>query len=82
MNQDHWTMLLSQSPKLRHIDIECRDQPIKIDAVEKYNQKTEVKAMHIIRAKEKLAHCQKAMKSLHNKSAQEKKQQGNYQKAG
>jgi hypothetical protein len=25
MNRDHWTMLLSQSPKLRHIDIECRD---------------------------------------------------------
>jgi hypothetical protein len=56
MNQDHWTMLLSQSPKLRHIDIECRDQLIKIDAVEKYNQKTEVRAMHIICAKEKLAH--------------------------
>jgi hypothetical protein len=67
MNQDHWTMLLSQSPKLRHIDIECRDQPIKIDAVEKYNQKTEVRAMHIICAKEKLAHCRKAMKSLYNK---------------
>jgi hypothetical protein len=46
MNQDHCTMLLSQSPKLRYIDIECRDQPIKIDAVEKYNQKTEVRAMH------------------------------------
>jgi hypothetical protein len=67
MNQDHWTMLLSQHPKLKLIDIECRDQPIKIDATEKYNQKTEVRAMHIICAKDSLAQCRKAIKGIYNK---------------
>jgi hypothetical protein len=44
MNQNHWTMLLLQSPKLRHIDIKCRDQPIKINTAEKYNQKNRSKS--------------------------------------
>jgi hypothetical protein len=67
MNQDHWTMLLSQNPKMKNIDIECRDQAIKIETTEKYNQKTEVRAMHIICSKEKLAQCRKALKGLYNK---------------
>ena len=67
MNQQHWTCLINEHPKLNRYDVEVIIQNIEAQPGETWNNKTAAKAAHVHTATENEDTVNKALMSIMNK---------------